>query len=378
MNPNENEQQTSNFTSDAIFVTDNGGYSMDRPFTDRHIPCARDHHHHRHHRPHHYRGSTSSSKKNHFSDLRKVTKKKKKKKKTTTTTTTSDLSSDAITKAAFYGECASQGISFGDAHAAIEESQGCYRKWWLQQVQGPSSITSPHHYPRKVLIFCPQVIQLFHDNNPKKKRRIGSKCYDESHDETDISSSTSTTSTCHYHPENLIGDSTPQWKVAQMEEAKMDLLKALSDANGDTTDPKFQFALTHLESYQYYRRIPNNTCHDNQEYTTTSNNYSDHHNIDKLWFNMTKPTYTECLGKNSRSEYRYKLGRLSFDMFPSPHLVCSIQGMFNYIGKIRSPTNSNVDISIPTSLRQELRSSTAHLRSFKSVQYKKDNTLQIV
>ena len=258
-----------------------------------------------------------------------------------------------MTKAAFYGECASQGISFGDAYAAIEESQGCYRKWWLQQVQAPSSSLSSSN-PRKVLIFCPQVLQLFHENHPNKKRKLQEEC-------TTTSISTST-----HDSDTGDNDTIPDWKVVGMEEAKMDLLKALSDADGDTTNTKFQFALSHLESYHYYRQITN-TFHpyDYKQHTTTTN--KDHYNIDKLWFNMTKPTYTECLGKNSRSEYRYKLGRLSFDMFPSSHLVCSIQGMFNYIGKIRSTANhNNMDnISIPTSLRQELRSSTAQLRSFK-------------
>jgi hypothetical protein len=52
---------------------------------------------------------------------------------------------------------------------------------------------------------------------------------------------------------------------------------------------------------------------------------------DGTWIALSKPTFTECHGRNDRGQYLYTLGRLSFDMFRPTSLLCSLRGVFNTV-----------------------------------------------
>ena len=56
------------------------------------------------------------------------------------------------------------------------------------------------------------------------------------------------------------------------------------------------------------------------------------------WLNLSKPTFTECQGRNEHGEYMYTLGRLSFDMFRPTNLKCSIRAIMNNI-RIMDPNS---------------------------------------
>ena len=129
---------------------------------------------------------------------------------------------------------------------------------------------------------------------------------------------------------------------------KTKILHELACTAGDVTDKKFLSTLEQLRAL--YQISAWDTC------TSSNQNY-----IEGLWLTLSRPNFHGCLGRNIEGNYLYTLGRMSFDMFRPVNLICSINGMFNSI----KPQTSDMIMSVPKSLREEVQCSTAKIRSYE-------------
>mmetsp|Transcript_16678 Transcript_16678/g.25885 ORF Transcript_16678/g.25885 Transcript_16678/m.25885 type:complete len:662 (-) Transcript_16678:98-2083(-) len=163
----------------------------------------------------------------------------------------------------------------------------------------------------------------------------------------------------------------------QLESIKAALITDLKQSGGCTDQASFKSRLQILKSHYEC------TEHDVRFDSTSTNNPFD---IDGTWLTLSKPTFSECLGRNDHGDYIYTLGRMSFDMFRPTNLVCSIQGIYNTVHKQDHPfataNSANLDskssatiipnykyMAIPRRLRKEVQKhkDNGHLRSYNIV-----------
>lgn len=123
---------------------------------------------------------------------------------------------------------------------------------------------------------------------------------------------------------------------------RSELVDSILAAKGDVKDPRFLKSLEVLSSIYA---------------SSLLNVSSPEHVIEKFlngsWVSLSRPAYGGCLGENSRGDYMYTLGKMSFNMFKPANLKCSIQHTLN---KVSSANNVNgvAPTAIPWSLRREL------------------------
>eukprot|EP00980_Cylindrotheca_fusiformis_P006865 scaffold1436_cov112-Cylindrotheca_fusiformis.AAC.1 len=123
---------------------------------------------------------------------------------------------------------------------------------------------------------------------------------------------------------------------------RSELVDSLLSAHGDVTDKRFVKALEVLSSiYASYdpEKTSPEACIDNFL-------------LNGAWVSLSRPAYGGCLGKNSRGDYMYTLGTMTFNMFKPADLKCSIQHTLNKIGFV-CDLNEALN-AVPWSLRREL------------------------
>lgn len=113
--------------------------------------------------------------------------------------------------------------------------------------------------------------------------------------------------------------------------------------NGGVLDASLKTGLSIIESYYLSSDL------DARRVDTSAFPYE----IDGTWLTLSRPTYTECQGKNHNDEYLYSLGRMSFDMFRPTNLKCSIQGIFNTV-QMLDASKGELPFSMPRKIRKEL------------------------
>jgi hypothetical protein len=86
-----------------------------------------------------------------------------------------------------------------------------------------------------------------------------------------------------------------QRRAKHIDNAKLALLHSLAMTGGDVTSQQFLFALEQLR-----------TLYKSTEYDARLNNYykgKQHKTIDGMWFNLSRPNFDECIGKNASGDY---------------------------------------------------------------------------
>lgn len=128
--------------------------------------------------------------------------------------------------------------------------------------------------------------------------------------------------------------------------AKARLLRALSDADGDVTDPKFRARLAVLA--ERYRAAGEDARRAGRRPSSPPPS------IDGTWLSITRPDFEGGLGRKpaaadgggggaSKGDFLYTLGRMAFDVFRPTHLVCSIRGIYNAVGKVEDDADADGD-----------------------------------
>lgn len=208
----------------------------------------------------------------------------------------------AYVSAIYYSECFLRNIKPKEADLAAFDIQLQYDKWWVQSKKQQSSSSDSE------------------TSSTRKRRRFESQselCPNE-----DLP--------------QLSSQSLPiTWDPEVVTLLKEKIVEVLQKTGGNTSTTEFQRCLEQLQAV--YAIQPNNT-------TATSSNGT--------WLTLSKPNYSECLGRNEHGEYLYSLGRMSFDMFRPTHLKCSIRAVMNNI-RVMDPRSKPQ--SFPSRLAKQLK-----------------------
>jgi hypothetical protein len=250
----------------------------------------------------------------------------------------------ALTTAAYYSECCMNGISRLEADKAALAIQSQYNKWWVGAKYHETGDTEgPSESKRRKVRQEPESPQ-----QPSREVEQTNK-YDEyvtSEDESYISPKISQQGSLRDMEESVnIREIAPSAEVNANEigAIKNALTAELTANGGDSKTAKFETYLDLLHSSYKSRGW------DARWLEKDSSPFS----MDGTWLTLTKPTYTECKGRNPKGQYIYSLGRLAFDMFRPTGLICSVQGVFNSIGVTDSSECKRLG-SIPSRLRKDV------------------------
>jgi len=220
----------------------------------------------------------------------------------------------AFASATYYSECFLNGITPVEADTAALDAQSLHKKWWVE--------TKYHNEPTE---------------GPAKKRKV----LDEGSPAADTSEpSLRQRSEDHYvtsEDDSTVFSRRPsdqhqavnirelavlaQCKANEINSIKGAMVEDLRKSGGDTTTSAFHTYLDMLQSFYSSRGL--DARWDDQDSAPFA--------IDGTWLTMSKPTYSDSQGRNQTGEYKYTLGRLSFDMFRPTNLVCSLQGVYNSV-----------------------------------------------
>lgn len=230
----------------------------------------------------------------------------------------------ALTSAAYYSECCMNGISPVEADKAALAVQSQYNKWWVGAKYHETGDTEgPSELKRRKLREEPQSSQQ-PSRDVKQTTLKTNDAYVTSEDESYISKTNSQQGSLRDMGESVsIREITLSAEVNanEISAIKNTLTAELTATGGDSTTAKFEKCLNLLHSSYKSRGW------DARWLEKDSSPFS----LDGTWLTLTKPTYTECKGRNPKGQYIYSLGRLTFDMFRPSGLICSVQGVFNSI-----------------------------------------------
>ena len=227
----------------------------------------------------------------------------------------------AFVSAIYYSECFLRNIRPIDADSAAFDAQNQYTKWWVQSKKSPSS-------PLR----CTNIDEETHSNFDKRRRL----------DQDDISEDCEETNSLH-----IPRSQSPIMTQEQITLLKEHLIDHLQKTGGDTTAAAFRNCLQQLKSAYAHRKAANAST----KASTTVNQSPATLCIDGTWLTLSKPTFSECQGRNQNGEYMYTLGRMTFDMFRPNKLRCSIRAVMN---NIRVMDSKHKPKSFPRRLGQEL------------------------
>ena len=233
--------------------------------------------------------------------------------------------SRAFVSAIYYSECFLRNIRPIDADLAAFDAQNQYTKWWVQSKKSSASTShlSQHIVQRK---------EGVDDKVTSKRRRLNQN-------------RTSNVDQTTNPP--LERSPSPVISQEQLSLLKERLLDNLQKTGGDTTADEFRYCLELLQSIHVKRNTDSAPIADPE---TTSRILSSMSN-EGTWLTLSKPTFSECLGRNEKGEYLYTLGRMAFDMFRPNKLKCSIRAVMNNI-HVMNPNHKPK--SFPSRLRKEL------------------------
>jgi len=247
----------------------------------------------------------------------------------------------AKTSASYYSECFLNSISPVDADSAALDAQSLYEKWWVQTKT-----------ERK------QAQQLQENNGEKDsssscKQQKRKHCHVLSSDQAAQNDTTlqqrhnctnsttpNRTASCAASSAFVSQPNTPYRNiplstndtgaVSHIVAAKMTLTEDLKRSGGDVTTPAFLSCLQVLKACYAAKgwdaRWSSSSAEEASGLALSSPFY-----LDGSWSTLSKPTYSDCLGRNEKGEYLYTLGRMSFDMFRPTQLKCSVQGSYNIV-----------------------------------------------
>jgi hypothetical protein len=137
------------------------------------------------------------------------------------------------------------------------------------------------------------------------------------------------------------------------EDAKVMMIEDLRSSGGSVETPQFLKCLEILQTRYAQQNL--------------SDQRSSHTYVTELegnWLTLSKPTYTEVMGKNEKGESLYSLGRISFDMFRPAGLICSVQASFNNVESI-DPKNPGRPLHVPKKLMKDIWSGECTLQTYE-------------
>lgn len=272
----------------------------------------------------------------------------------------------ALTSAVYYSECFLNGIEPKVADATAGEMQERYTKWWIGSQ--PSPIRPFNSQQNNTLTDKPA---------SKRKRSLRNICMEDDHNDScskDLSvqvlaayvtsedESTRDSYDRRYSDDTIRLSKYPRLAVdypkERIEKLKTELIQDLRETGGDTNTPTFLASLDALtaiyDSYNWDVRGKSNALDPSML------------DIDGTWLSLTKPTYSDCKGRNDKGDYVYALGRMAFDMFRPTHLNCAIEGVYNRISHVSNENSGKRPFSVPRRLRHEVSSSGQGSQSLRN------------
>lgn len=242
----------------------------------------------------------------------------------------------AFVSAIYYSECFLRSIRPKDADSAAFDIQNQYTKWWVQSKKSSTTtattaaavVSNPLNSDKDLSVESSNHTTT--SDGSHKRRRLDQ-------DATPTASATTTASRM-----------TPK----QLAMVKDQMIEHLQKTGGDTTTDEFQDSLDQLREAHASNR---QTIQEDNDPSSSSS--SELFNIDGTWLTLSKPTFSECQGRNTDGEYLYSLGRMSFDMFRPNHLKCSIRAVMNNI-RVMDPKHKPQ--SFPHRLGKELEKHNAN------------------
>jgi len=258
----------------------------------------------------------------------------------------------AYTSAVYYSECFLNGIEPIVADTAAVEAQGQYEKWWIERTADSGKKSNKRHRKEE-------------DAYAKKQKVL---------DKTDVKDSMSISSSVNVvslatqddgHQPSFCTDRSlregmmPIEQVSTLpattnrssiEAVKMRLIEDLRSSGGVVDTPEVLECLEILQTY----------------FSQGGVKKLDPSDLIGNWLTISKPTYTECKGKNEKGEGMYSLGRIGFDMFKPTGLVCSVQASFNNVQEI-DPRNPGRPLHVPRKLMHDLRKGECKIHSYDIV-----------
>jgi hypothetical protein len=294
----------------------------------------------------------------------------------------------AFKSAVYYSECFLKGVTPNDADKAALDVNNQYNKWWLKSSHLPQKMNAPatssddvsitslkRKYPSgessemnrndKLSRKRSENILMNHPITEASSNKIFDSTLSVSIDEDDIASTDKqnnrlNTSHREFMDAFEVRDipNLSVLSVGQVHGIRDEIIRKLQMNDGTVDDAMVQSGLSILESY--YLTLDLDARFDDAE--------SFPYHLDGLWLTLSKPTYTECQGKNQQNEFIYSLGRMSFDMFRPTNLKCSIQGTYNTVQMLDS-SKGELPYSMPRRIRKELGKSLQEgvkgLRTYK-------------
>jgi hypothetical protein len=254
----------------------------------------------------------------------------------------------ALLNATYYSECFLHAIRPMDADTAALDAQSRYEKWWVESKyrgdessghteEGRSSGSSNKR--RKVTAV---------QSGPATAAAV--QIRDDREDSGNCSDGTRKRSVSPIHsiPDAIVDhdhdhddacDSSDLPRAPSIAALKAALVEDLRQSGGDVSAPHFVSCLDALhELYQASKK--------DERWGPSSSGAVP---SDGTWIALSKPTFTECRGRNDRGQCLYTLGRLSFDMFRPTSLLCSLRGVFNTVSlpedAVTTGTTSNASTS---------------------------------
>jgi hypothetical protein len=280
----------------------------------------------------------------------------------------------AHTSAVYYSECFLNGIEPIVADTAAVEAQGQYDKWWIKRTASTSckkeerknkerhSRKSKHkrqsstgdlqskkrkcktsHVDDDISINSgPAVVSV---SNTYVERQTGVNCDHSSSDESMPDSQSERLG--HRVPIEHVATLSTTSK-SSIEAVKMRLIENLRISGGNIETAEVLECMEVLETY----------------YARSGVHRLDPSTLEGNWLTISKPTYTECKGKNEKGESIYTLGRIGFDMYKPLPLLCSVQASFNNVQPI-DPKNPGRPLHVPRKLMHEIRKGECQLQSYE-------------
>ena len=263
----------------------------------------------------------------------------------------------AYSSAIYYSECFLRGVTPKDAdHAAVDVQQQ-YKRWWVNGTVQEGDITNINTTtglqcddgPDDIAVVSDDSISRQDEHRTKRRRRRSLRDVIE-----DVSLSRHA---CHGREDDDHFDirSIPNLPSAtrQQIESVRDRVIAHLKINGDLESEIFKSGLEILQSYYLLSQ-----CDVRQPDAPFE--------LEGTWLALSKPTFTECKGRNVAGDQIYALGRMSFDMFRPTGLRCSIQGNFNSVYELPGELPQNIPRSLRKSIESNLQNGGVKgLRTFK-------------
>jgi len=275
----------------------------------------------------------------------------------------------AHTSALFYSECFLHGIEPKVADTAAVQAQGAYDKWWVKSTASFSRFESMIEENSRDCESCKNT-----EGSTKKSKRarldseksfdeytIGctiasagivsissNSQYEDKYD--DVSSESAQIITNSSQDRSIILNFPLISKKINIEVVKHLMIEDLRLSGGNVDTPEFLKYQQTLEKFFIQNGLRD----------------MDLNSLEGNWLTISKPTFTECQGKNEKGENKYSLGRISFDMFKPTGLSCSFQASFNHIQPI-DPNDPGRPLHIPRKLMQDIQKGDCRLQTYDIV-----------